>query len=234
MKSCVEKCLNQVIISCQAYEGTPLYGVEYMKKMVESAVMGGAKAVRSCWPENIAAAHAVSKDLIIIGINKVGRTEDDDDPDKIFITPTFESARDIIEAGADIIAVETRIVPSRGKQELLDLLKQIHDTYPQIGIMADSAAIEDAMIAVKGGYVDIASTTLSEMVRPMKGPDLAMIRELKAQTDLPVNAEGRIWELADIAAVREAGCDMLTIGTAVTRPQIITKRFIDYNNSIKH
>ena len=71
MKTSVEACLGQLIVSCQAYEDTPLYGAETMKKMVQSAMLGGAQAVRCCWPQDIRAARSLSEKLIIIGINKV-------------------------------------------------------------------------------------------------------------------------------------------------------------------
>ena len=48
MKTCVNACLGQLIVSCQAYEDTPLYGAENMKRMVQSAMLGGAKVVRCC------------------------------------------------------------------------------------------------------------------------------------------------------------------------------------------
>ncbi len=231
MREIVEKCLGQVVISCQAYEDTPLYGADNMKKMVECAVLGGAKVVRCCWPQDIAAARTVSDDLVIIGINKI--FPEDGNIDGIFITPTFESAKAVIEAGADIVAVDSRIIPSRGKEELRSLLKQIREAYPEVGIMADCATYEDCMFCEETGYVDILSTTLSgEGANAMPGPDIDLVKKLKANAKLPVNAEGRIWELADIDAVVAAGADMLTIGTAVTRPHLITKRFIDHYNSI--
>lgn len=231
MKDCVQKCLGQVIISCQAYSDTPLYGEQYIEKMAECAVMGGAKVIRACWPENIRAVRKFSRDLVIIGINKAGRTSLPEPG--INITPTFESAREVIEAGADIVAVDTRLIPQRGKEELLDLLKKIRTAYPDVGIMGDSATYEDAMFAAQSGYLDIVSTTLSVMVEDLPGPNVELVRRLKASTDLPVNAEGHIWELADIQSVVDAGCDMCTIGTAVTRPQLITKRFVDFNQKIR-
>ncbi len=33
--------------------------------------------------------------------------------------------------------------------------------------------------------------------------------------------------MADLEAVLEAGADMVTIGTAVSRPHLITQRFVD-------
>ena len=71
MKPKVQACLGQLIVSCQAYEDTPLYGAETIEKMVQSAMLGGAQAVRCCWLQDIRAARSLSEKLIIIGINKV-------------------------------------------------------------------------------------------------------------------------------------------------------------------
>ena len=92
MKPKVQACLGQLIVSCQAYEDTPLYGAETMKKMVQSAMLGGAQAVRCCWPQDIRAARSLSEKLIIIGINKV-MPKGEKKLDDVFITPTFEKAR---------------------------------------------------------------------------------------------------------------------------------------------
>ena len=104
MKPKVQACLGQLIVSCQAYEDTPLYGAETMKKMVQSAMLGGAQAVRCCWPQDIRAARSLSEKLIIIGINKV-MPKGEKKLDDVFITPTFEKAREVVEAGADILKV---------------------------------------------------------------------------------------------------------------------------------
>lgn len=230
MKEVVKKCLSELIVSCQAYEDTPLYGAENMKKMVECAVMGGANVVRCCWVQDIKAARQVSKDLIIVGIKKVYPTESNNG---IFITPTFEDAKEIIEAGADIIALDTRFTEKRPKEELYELLKQIHQNYPKIGVMADCSTYEEGIFCAQSGFVDIISTTLSGSTdKTLIGPDIELIKKFKKNTDLPVNAEGRIWELADIDAVVNAGADMITIGTAITRPHLITERFVSHYRKI--
>ena len=131
MKDVCKRLIGQTIISCQAYEDTPLYGADNMKNMAACAILGGAKAVRACWAQDIAAIRSLSDDLIIVGIDK------DIDKSKKegtypFITPTFEAVKRIVEAGADVVALDCAAYPERGKEELVALLKQIHDTYPDI------------------------------------------------------------------------------------------------------
>lgn len=231
MNKHVERCMGQVIVSCQAYEDTPLYGAENMKMMAAAALMGGAKAIRACWPQDIRAIRQLG-DFPIVGINKVF------DPAKkrseqIVITPTFESAVEVIEAGCDILGLDCTIRPIRGKDQLYRLLKSIKDAYPEIAIMADCATIEDAVFAAETGLVDIVASTLSGSGRNMEGPDIEILVEMKRKTNLPVNAEGRIWDLRDLENVLATGVDMVTIGSAITRPHLVTERFIKFNERFR-
>lgn len=231
MKKCVEKCLNQLIVSCQAYQDTPLYGADNIKKLVECAKLGGASVVRCCWPQDIKAAKEV-ENITIIGINKIFAPNGD--KNDIFITPTFEAAKEIIEAGADLIALDARITKKRGKEELKNLLAKIHSNFPEIGIMADCETFEEGKFVAETGYVDIIATTLSGLNKNLNHPDYHLVKKFKNELNLPVNAEGHVWELYDLDLLYAANADMITIGTAITRPHEITKRFIDYYNNIKY
>lgn len=230
MKDICKRLIGQTIISCQAYEDTPLYGADNMKKMAACAILGGAKAVRSCWVQDIKAIRSLDPDLIIIGIDKVI------DPNKKeatypIITPTFESVKKIVEAGANVIALDCTPYETRSREELVKLLKQIHDTYPEIGVMADTARVEDAKFVADTGYVDIVGNTLSDYVTRSGKFDKEVVEDYKRQCpNVLVNAEGKIWDLNDMKEAIEAGADMITIGSAITRPHLITKRFIDFNN----
>lgn len=229
MKKAVEKCLGKIIVSCQAYQDTPLYGADNMKRMAECALQGGAEAVRCCWPQDIKAVRSIDSDFIIVGIDKTTSSEFSS-MDDIFITPTFESAKKVVEAGADIIALDARLTKKRGKEELYKLLSEIHEAYPHIPVMADCSTYEDGMFAYETGLVDIVSTTLSGLVNKMDGPDIELLKKYKRDIPLPINAEGRIWDLNDLDLVKACNPDMITIGTAITRPHLITKRFIDHYN----
>ena len=232
MKQCVEKCLGEIIVSCQAYEDSPFYGAENTKCFVQSAIMGGAKAVRCCWPADIMAARSLSDDLIIVGINKKSKTEVLSNLE-INITPTLQSAIEVIEAKADIIAVDGRITPERDQEQLYNLLKQIHKYNSDIAIMTDCATYEEGVFAAETGFVDIISTTLSWRYNKNTGPDLELVKRFKSNLSLPINAEGQVWELTDIEKLHQAGADMITIGTAITRPHLITERFINHYKKVR-
>ena len=229
MKPVVEKLLGKTIISVQAYEDTPLYGPDNMRTMAQSVLLGGAEGLRACWPQDIRAIRSVT-DKPIVGIYK--DFPGGDPLDSVYITPTLDRAREVVEAGADILGLDCTLRPNRDLAQLTALLRQIHDLWPEVAVMADLSTLEEGIAVAETGLVDIISTTLSgytrqSLSRAGEKPDLQLIRYLKKAVSLPVNGEGRIWELSDLEAVWDAGADMVTIGSAVTRPHLITRRFVD-------
>ena len=235
MHKVVEELLGKVIVSCQAYEDTPLYGPNYMKAMAESVLVGGASGIRACWPQDIKAIREIC-DKPIIGIYK--EFTDSDPLDTVFITPTLQRAIEIIEAGADVLGIDCTIRPTRGKKELIVLLNEIKSKYPNVAIMADIATVEEGIFIAKSGLVDIVSTTLNGYTRDSvdqktEKPNVEIIKELKKEIDIPINGEGRIWTVEDMKLVLDAGANMVTIGTAITRPHLITERFVKANNNYR-
>lgn len=230
MKKSVERLMGGLIVSCQAYKDTPSYGADYMQMFAKCALRGGAVGVRACWEDNIAAIRELG-DFPIIGINKEfeGGGEPDTSVPQVFITPSYESAKKAILAGADIIAVDGNDYPFRSFDVLCGMLERVRQDFPEVAIMADLITAEDGIRLAETGLVDILSSTLSGLNpdKTRSKPDYEMIREMKAKTSLPVNAEGGIWEVAQYEKCLEAGADMVTIGTAITRPHLITERFAD-------
>lgn len=229
MKPVVERLMGKTIISVQAYEDTPLYGPQNMRIMAQSVLMGGAEGLRACWPQDIRAIRVITSKPIV-GIYK-DFPEGQDPLDAIYITPTLERAKEVIEAGADVLGLDCTLRPQRGLEALKVLLGEVHRLWPHIAVMADLSTLEEGVAVAETGLVDIISTTLSGYTRSSLGrkgekPDVQLIRELKKAIQLPVNGEGHIWELADLEAVLDAGADMVTIGSAVTRPHLITERFV--------
>ena len=124
-------------------------------------------------------------------------------------------------------------------EELEALLHRLKDVYPDMPLMADLATLEEAERVAATGCVDIISTTLAGYTRnsmggPTDRPNVELLREIKKRVSLPVNAEGRIWEVGDLEQVLEAGADMVCIGSAVTRPHLITERFVNCNKKFYH
>lgn len=212
---------NSIIVSCQASEEEPLYGTEIMKKLALAALIGGAKGIRTNAPENVKAIKEVVN-LPVIGIFKSHA-----DKNSAFITVRKEEIRQLVEAGADLIAIDcTR----RDRPEPLhELFAFTRSNYPNVGIVADIADIEDTRRVLKL-RPDFISTTLSgytEYTKDRPRPDIPLISEIRQITDIPILAEGNYYTPQQVREAILEGAYAVVVGTAITRPQIITKRFVN-------
>jgi len=218
----LEKLKAGLVVSCQALEDEPLHGPQFMERMALAAKEGGAVGIRANGPRDIRAIRA-SVDLPIIGINK--RREAGYDA---FITPSREDALLVHEAGADIIAIDATI---QSRPEPLEhLIAYIKNQLGKM-VMADVATVEDGLRAQQLGC-DLVGTTLSGYTRETKqrmskDPDFDLLRKLIAKLDIPVVAEGRIHTPEQAKEALRAGAFCVVVGGAITRPQEITRRFLE-------
>ena len=208
-------------VSCQARADNPLHGPAFMAAMAQAADQGGALALRANGPADIAAIRAVGR-LPIIGILKRW-----DDRFPVYITPDFASAQAIAAAGADIIALDATDRPRDG--EPLDrLIARIRD---ELGkpVFADCATLEDGVRAAALGASYIATTlsgyTPDTEARKALGPDIALIEALAKAVSVPIVAEGRFEQPEQLELAFAAGAHAVVVGTAITNPREITRRF---------
>ena len=216
---------NQVVVSVQAMPDEPLYKEDCMKAMMQSVINGGAQTLRVAGVRDVKIAKS-------LGVNVIGITKPEKLPDNwkevVYITPTTVETQQLITAGADIIAFDgtSRQRPNNCKLE--DIIKLIKDNNKLA--MADISTLEEG-INCKNLGVDILSTTLSgytkESLSNSTEPDYELLKELVKATDMPVILEGRIWEPHEVTKAFELGAHTVVIGSAITRPQLITKRFIE-------
>ncbi|GIO16779.1 putative N-acetylmannosamine-6-phosphate 2-epimerase [Cohnella xylanilytica] len=209
-----------LIVSCQAAPEDPLYGPEFMVRMALAAEQGGAIGIRCNGRDDIEAIkRAVS--LPVIGLIKREIAGSD-----IYITPELEDVRAILEAGADIVALDLTNREDRytkGKA----LIDYVHKAGSRV--MADISTAEEALQAERMG-VDYVSTTLSGYTPyspQQEGPDLELIASLRGKLSVPLVAEGRIWSAEEAVAALAGGADYVVVGTAITRPQLVTQRFVN-------
>ena len=96
--------------------------------------------------------------------------------------------------------------------------------------MADISTKEEGINCANLG-ADIISTTLSGYTKESgyagEEPDYMLLEELVKTINKPVFLEGRIWEPKQVKKAFELGAHSVVIGSAITRPQLITKRFIE-------
>ena len=220
----IEKLKGKIVVSSQAMPNEPLYKEECMLAMMASAINGGAGGLR------VAGARDV-KNAKTFGVPVIGLTKPNGLPENwkeiVYITPSLEKVNSLIEAGADIIAFDGTSRPHENCT-----LEEIIDVIHKAGrlAMADISTLEEGVNCAKLG-ADIISTTLAgytlESGTPSEGPDYTLLEKLVNKVDKPVILEGRIWEPNEAKKAFELGAHCVVIGSAITRPQLITKRFVE-------
>jgi predicted NBD/HSP70 family sugar kinase/putative N-acetylmannosamine-6-phosphate epimerase len=209
---------GRLIVSCQAAEGDAFRTSDAMARFARAALDGGAMGIRAEGAEDIAAIRA-AVDLPIIGIRK-SQHEDGG----ILITPTFEDARALVAAGADMIALDCT---ARG--ERYGALERLRRIRAELGVpvLADIATVAEGVAAAAAGADFVLSTmrgyTQETRQFPVFEPEF--IAALRQAVPVPVIAEGRIWTPEEARAAMAAGAFAVIVGTAITRPHEITRRF---------
>ena len=217
--------MKGLIVSCQTQPDDPIHTEDMVVKMAEAAKWGGAVGIRANTPQQIAAIKA-KVDLPIIGLWKIWNDNTD-----VFITPTMEACKAIWEAGADIIALDcTSQINAQGRPAY-ELLAELKMEIPQAPIFADVSNFEEAKRAAQMG-ADIVAPTLygyTEETKHIEEPDMRafakMCRELGDQVSIMM--EGHIYTPEDAMKCLYLGADAVVVGSAITRPHLITKRFTD-------
>jgi N-acylglucosamine-6-phosphate 2-epimerase len=212
-----------LIVSCQALEGEPLYGAQYMAAMACAAVSAGAVAIRANGPQDIAAIRAAVT-VPIICLYKV------DLPGiEVRITPTCEFAEQVAASGADLIALDATDRPHPGGVSVAALIARVHQRTGK-PVLADVATLAEGLAAAAGA--EFVATTLSGYTAGSPAqpePDFALLEGLVAELKprgILVIAEGRIATPQEAAHALELGAHAVVVGSAITRPQVITARFV--------
>lgn len=224
----VRRLQHCLIVSSQASEGEPLCAPEHICALALSALNGGAKALRLEGAENV--RHLRSRvDVPIIGLTKDSSVQEKDRLSSVYITPTFEDAASLAEAGADVIAMDCTLRPRKGGATARDIIRRVHEEL-QRPVWADCATLEEGVAASDAG-ADIISTTLSgytqETARTaIDAPDFELLRRLVEATKSPVVMEGKIWAPEEVSKAFALGAFAVVVGSAITRPQLITRRFV--------
>ena len=209
-----------VVVSCQAASGSPLDQPSFIAALAQSAERGGAVGFRVNGPANTRAIRAIS-DLPIIGIRKVVEADGG-----IVITPTLDDALTVVEAGASIVALDA----THGRHAdvaLAGIVEALHAR--RIGVMADIGTVAEAREAVAAG-VDLVATTLAGYTPTTSHldpgePAFDLLRKIR-DLPVPVVVEGRIRTSEHVARCFDGGAYAVVIGSAITAPDLITRRFV--------
>ena len=201
----------------------PLYEESCINGLLLSVVNGGASAVRVAGVRDVKNAKKLL-DVPVIGLTKP-KILPENWKEIVYITPTINDINALIDAGADIIALDATSRPR--EFDLKYAVDLIHSKGKYA--MADIAILEEGLMCEILGF-DIISTTLAgytaETLSDSEEPDFDLLKSLTDNIKVPVFLEGRVWEPKQVKKAFQLNAHSVVIGSAITRPQLITKRFV--------
>ena len=218
----LEALRGRLSLSVQASEGHPLDNLDTLTRIATSVLRGGAGGLRAEGVPRITAFRAITQ-LPIIGLIKTYDTNGD-----VYITPDFRSAKAISDAGADIIALDCTARRLTAPEPWPDLIRRIHAELNR-PVLADIATLEDAIAAERAGADAVATTlcgytTETANIRTVSWP---LVQSIVSHLGIPVLVEGHITNPEEVRRVLDLGATAVVVGSAITRPQTITARFVE-------
>ena len=223
MRNRVETLKGKLIVSCQALADEPLHSSFIMGRMAAAAAEGGAAGIRANTAEDIREIQS-TVDLPVIGIVKR------DYPDcRVYITPTIREVEELMEVKPDIIALDATGALRPGDKSLDEFFAELKQRYPDQLWMADCSTVEEALHADALGF-DFIGTTMVGYTPQSQGDkieanDFEILREIVANTEHRVIAEGNINTPEKARRVIDLGAYAVVVGSIITRPQLITRAF---------
>ena len=221
----IESIKGKLIVSCQALPHEPLHSSFIMGRMALAVKEGGAVGIRANTKDDIMEIKK-QVDLPVIGIVKRDYKDS-----KVYITPTMKEIDELMEAKPEIIALDATSDIRPNGVTLDDFYLEIRKKYPNQLLMADCSTVYEALHADELGF-DFIGTTLvgyTEQSKNLKieANDFEIIKEIVKKAKHPVIAEGNINTPKKAKRVIELGAYSVVVGSIITRPQLITKSFVD-------
>ncbi len=225
-KKILESMKGGLIVSCQVQKDDPIYTPYIVVKFAEAARWAGSVGIRANSPEQIRQIKEAVPELPMIGLWKVWHDDTD-----VFITPTMKEVHAIWDAGAEIIALDCTKQRTHEGTIAWDLLAQAKREIPEAIFFADVSSYEEAKHAVEMG-ADIVAPTLygyTKETANIEGPDMRMLAKIcrDFRDDAYVMMEGHIYTPEDAMKCIFLGAHAVVVGSAITRPHLTAKRFVD-------
>ncbi|MGE7879456.1 N-acetylmannosamine-6-phosphate 2-epimerase [Peribacillus muralis] len=226
MQKVLDTIHKGLIVSCQALDNEPLHSSFIMGRMAVAAKEGGAKCIRA---NSVADIIEIKKnvDLPVIGIIKQVYGQND-----VYITPTMTEIDALMETKAEIIATDATARVRPDGKSLEQFYDEIRAKYPDVLLMADVSSKEEAIYADGLGF-DIVAPTLYGYTNETSGQkiyhdDYAVLKDIvQVVKTAKVIAEGNVITPEIARSVLDMDVHAVVVGGAITRPQQITKRFVD-------
>ena len=199
-----------LIVSCQVEDGSR-FTVGDMTSFAVEAVRGGCVGVRVRGCQSVSDVKR-SVDVPVIGLSK-GVYDDG----SVWITPSFEDAMNLWDSGSDYIAIDA--TGRSGYNHIRELYKK------GVQLIGDISNLDQAKTAIDSGCCSL-TTALSGYTKDCvlsDEPDYDLLEKL-VSTGVPILAEGRYWERSQIKRAFDLGAHAVVVGSAITRPHLITER----------
>ena len=123
-------------------------------------------------------------------------------------------------------------IATRPEGKTLDeFFKEVKEKYPNQLFMADCSTVEEAFHADELGF-DFIGTTMVGYTPQSKGDkieanDFEILKKIVSNVKHKVIAEGNINTPQKARRVIELGAYSVVVGSIITRPQLITKSFVE-------
>lgn len=213
-----------LIVSCQAEEGDPFYAPEYVALFARTAEMGGAVGIRARETNNVRAIRKAVM-LPLIGLTKASFPDG-----RVLITPSEADVGELLEAGADMVAVDATNRRRPNGQTGAEFISSLRNDFPSISILADVATVAEGIAAHQAGAAAVATTlsgyTSETENRHPSGPDWDLLASLVQAMDIPVILEGHVSSPAEARKAMDRGAYAVVVGTAITRPRLIVASYV--------
>lgn len=221
----LETIKGELIVSCQALENEPLHSSFIMGRMARAAQEGGACGIRA---NSVSDINEIKK---VVNLPTIGIIKKDYENCDVYITPTMKEIDELVNTNVEIIALDATFNLRPDGKNINEFFKDIRKKYPSQKFMADCSTIEEALNADKIGF-DFIGTTLVGYTKQSQGlkiedDDFVIIRNILEKSSKPVIAEGNINTPQKARRVLELGCYSVVVGSIITRPQLITKSFVE-------
>lgn len=224
MNETINKLKGRLVVSCQALPHEPLHSSFIMGRMALAAKEGGAAGIRANTKEDIREIQSQA------GLPVIGIVKRDYEGSSVYITPTLREVEELMEVKPEIIAMDATGRPRPGGVTLDNFFRELKQEYPEQLWMADCSTVEEALHADALGF-DFIGTTMVGYTEESKGmhieaDDFSILRQIVAKARHPVIAEGNINTPEKAKRVIELGAFSVVVGSIITRPQLITKSFV--------
>lgn len=224
----LEKVNGGLIVSCQALGNEPLHSSFIMGRMAKAAAEGGAIGIRSNSAGDINEIKR-NTELPVIGIVKRDYTDS-----LIYITATIKEIEELAATACEMIALDATLRNRPGGESLADYIRIVRKVVPDKLLMADISTLEEAKNAQALGF-DCVSTTLIGYTKESEGHNIAdddfiRLKQILGAMKIPVIAEGHLDTPEKAKRCLKLGAHAVVVGGAITRPQLITRRFVEIIN----